>query len=114
MCILIVQCFYKDAGHILLEAAPAKLDLDDVRAHLEREPHVLGVHDLHATTLGTGMHQLTAHVVVEEACFHDGHVPRILDALQACVAEHFPVPLEHATFQLEPPGHAAHEPHLHA
>ena len=29
-------------------------------------------------------------------------------------AEHFPLPLEHATFQLEPPGHAEHEPHLHA
>ncbi len=104
----------RDTGRILLEAAPADLDLDDVRAHLEREPHVLGVHDLHATTLGTGMHQLTAHVVVEEACFHDGHVPRILDALQACVAEHFPVPLEHATFQVEPPGHAEHESHTHA
>ncbi|WP_123697499.1 cation diffusion facilitator family transporter [Agrococcus jenensis] len=104
----------RDTGRILLEAAPAELDLDDVRAHLEQQPHVLAVHDLHASTLGTGSHQLTAHVVVEEACFHDGHAPRILDALQTCVAEHFPVPLEHATFQLEPPGHADHERPTHA
>lgn len=104
----------RDAGRILLESVPQELDLGDVRAHLEREEHVLGVHDLHVSTLGTGMHQLTAHVVVEAACFRDGHAPRILDALQACVAEHFPVPLDHATFQLEPPGHAEHEARTHA
>lgn len=104
----------RDTGRILLESAPAELDLDDVRAHLMEVEHVVSVHDLHASTLGTGLHQLTAHVVVEERCFADGHAPRILDALQECAAEHFPLKLEHATFQLEPPGHAAHEPHLHA
>ncbi len=103
----------RDAGRILLESAPQQLDLDDVRAHLMEIEHVVGVHDLHASTLGTGLHQLTAHVVVTEACFADGHAPRILDALQACAAEHFPLALEHATFQLEPPGHAEHEAHRH-
>ncbi|GEK80907.1 cation diffusion facilitator family transporter [Agrococcus baldri] len=104
----------RDAGRILLEAAPEQLDLDEVRAHLLEVEHVVSVHDLHASTLGTGLHQLTAHVVVEAGCFGDGHAPRILDALQECAAEHFPLKLEHATFQLEPPGHAAHEPHTHA
>ena len=33
----------------------------------------------------------------------------ILDALQECVAEHFPVRIEHSTFQLECPEHARHE-----
>lgn len=104
----------RDTGRILLESAPEQLDLDDVRAHLMEIEHVVSVHDLHASTLGTGMHQLTAHVVVEEACFAGGHAPRVLDLLQECAAEHFPLALEHATFQLEPPGHAEHEPHLHA
>lgn len=104
----------RDAGRILLESTPPQLDLTEVRAHLEEQEHVLAVHDLHASTLGTGTHQLTAHVVIEEACFRDGHAPRILDALQACAAEHFPVALEHATFQLEPPGHSAHEATTHA
>ncbi|WP_306233614.1 cation diffusion facilitator family transporter [Agrococcus beijingensis] len=104
----------RDTGRILLESTPSELDLDDVRAHLERTPHVIGVHDLHASTLGTGRHQLTAHVVVDAACFRDGRAPRVLDALQACAAEHFPVALEHATFQLEPPGHADHEHDTHA
>ncbi|WP_347754072.1 cation diffusion facilitator family transporter [Agrococcus sp. ProA11] len=104
----------RDTGRILLEAAPEELDLDDVRAHLMEIEHVVEVHDLHASTLGTGLHQLTAHVVIEESCFTDGHAPRVLDLLQECAAEHFPLALEHATFQLEPPGHAEHEPHLHA
>ncbi len=104
----------RDTGRILLESAPQEIDLEDVRQHLMEVEHVESVHDLHVSTLGTGMHQLTAHVVVAQGCFGDGHAPRILDALQECAAEHFPLPLEHATFQLEPPGHAEHEPHLHA
>jgi len=29
---------------------------------------------------------LTAHVVVDDSCFHDGHVPQLLDELQECLA----------------------------
>ena len=55
---------------------------------------------------------LTAHVVVDDACFHDGHLPRLLDQLQQCLAGHFDV--EHSTFQFEPAGHADHEHAAHA
>jgi cobalt-zinc-cadmium efflux system protein len=51
-------------------------------------------------------------VVVDDTCFHDGHAPLLLDALQQCLAGHFDV--EHSTFQLEPASHAAHEHDLHA
>jgi cobalt-zinc-cadmium efflux system protein len=37
----------------------------------------------------------------------------MLDQLQACVAGHFPVAVEHSTFQLEPAGHAGHESTSH-
>ena len=41
-----------------------------------------------------------------------GHAPEITQALQRCVAEHFPVAIDHATFQLEPPGAVqAHDMH---
>ena len=72
-------------------------------------PHVLEVHDLHASQITSGLPVLSAHVVVEDACFYDGHVPQVLDQLQACLAEHFPVSVEHSTFQLESPAHASHE-----
>lgn len=102
----------RDAGRILLQAAPEQMDLAEVRAHLSEVDHVVGVHDLHAWTVTSGLTTLSAHVVVEDHCFASGHAPQILDSLQACLAGHFD--LEHATFQLEPASHAAHEPSAHA
>ena len=97
----------RDAGRILLQAAPENVPLADVRAHIAGVEHVLGVHDLHAWTLTSDLPTLSAHVVVEDHCFASGHAPQILDALQACLGEHFDV--EHSTFQLEPASHVAHE-----
>lgn len=94
---------------VLLESTPQGLDLDDVRAHLLDVPHVVEVHDLHASRIASDLPVLTAHVVIDDACFLDGHAARLLDDLQACVADHFPVSIEHSTFQLEPASHAAHE-----
>jgi len=104
----------REALDVLLESTPRGLDLDAVRDHLLGVELVRGVHDLHASQIATGLPVLTAHVVVDDECFHDGHVPRILDALQECVAGHFDVNIEHSTFQLEPPSHAEHEAGVHA
>ena len=95
----------RQAGSILLESTPPGLDLDDVRRHILEVPHVVGVHDLHASTIATGLPVLTAHVVVEDVCFTDGHAAQMLADLQACVADHFDVSVEHSTFQLETPTH---------
>jgi cobalt-zinc-cadmium efflux system protein len=99
---------------VLLESTPPGLDLDDVRGHLEALPHVLAVHDLHASQITTGLPVLSAHVVVENGCFFDGHAAQVLDELQACVAEHFAVSVEHSTFQLEMAAHADHELTAHS
>ena len=104
----------REAGHILLESTPKGLNLDDVRAHMLAVRHVQDVHDLHASTIATGLPVLTAHVVLDEACFTDGHAAEMLAHLQDCVAEHFDVSIEHSTFQLEPPGHADREHTAHA
>ena len=101
----------RDAVHVLLEATPKGMDLSEVRRHLLEVPHVASVHDLHAWTLGTGAPVLSAHVVVEDSCFSDGHAPQLLDQLQDCLAGHFDV--EHSTFQLEPASHADHEHATH-
>src|SRR5690625_972860 len=103
----------RDTIRVLLEATPPGLDLDDVRAHLLEIDHVQGVHDLHASLIASGLPTLSAHVVVDDSCFHDGHAPRILDDLQRCVAEHFDVAVEHSTFQLELRGHTDHESPTH-
>jgi cobalt-zinc-cadmium efflux system protein len=99
---------------VLLESTPRGLDLGSVRKHLLEQPHVRAVHDLHATQIATGLPILTAHVVVDDECFYDGHTSQILDELQACVAEHFSVSIEHSTFQLERAVHSDHEHETHA
>lgn len=92
----------RESGGVLLEETPPNLDLEDVRRHILEVPHVLEVHDLHASRISTDLPVLTAHVVLEDRCFHDGHATEILHDLQLCVANHFPVSVKHSTFQLEP------------
>jgi len=104
----------RETTSVLLESTPRGLDLAEVREHMLELDHVQAVHDLHASQVATGLPVLTAHVVVDDSCFQDGHVPQMLDQLQACVAEHFPVSIEHSTFQLEPAGHQKHEHGAHA
>lgn len=99
----------RETTSVLLESTPPGLDLDLVREHILAVPEVQAVHDLHATQVASGLPVLTAHVTVDAECFSDGRIPRLLDRLQDCVSEHFPVSVEHSTFQLEPPGHAGHE-----
>lgn len=103
----------RETVDVLLEATPKGLDLDHVREHLLAVAHVRDVHDLHASQVATGLPVLTAHVVVDDACFHDGHVPTLLDELQLCVAGHFGVSVEHSTFQFEAATHAGHEHSRH-
>lgn len=104
----------RNAVRVLLEETPKGLDLDEVRAHLEQVPHVIAVHDLHASTVSTGMPILMAHVVVERDLTMKG-AAEILAQLQDCLREHFPVSVPHTTFQLEPEGYSsASKPEMHS
>lgn len=102
----------RESVDVLMEATPKDLDLDLVREHLMAVPHVHDVHDLHASQVATGLPVLTAHVVVDDSCFHDGHLGVMLDQLQRCVDADFNV--EHSTIQFESSGHADHEHAGHA
>ena len=99
----------RSALAVLMDFTPKELDLAQVRTHMLEVDHVEEVHDLHAWTVASGMPVLTAHVVVRDECLRDGHTEEILDRLQSCVAEHFPVKIQHATLQLEPVSHLEHE-----
>ncbi|AQP51517.1 cation diffusion facilitator family transporter [Tessaracoccus flavescens] len=92
----------RETTRVLMEFTPEGLDLDEVRRHLSEVDHVVEVHDLHASTVATGLPVLTAHVVLADECFVDGHAQEILRDVQGCVAEHFEV--DHTTFQLEAQG----------
>jgi cobalt-zinc-cadmium efflux system protein len=102
----------RETVDVLLESTPRGLDLSDIRDRIMTLPHVLEVHDLHATQVATGLPVLTAHVVVDDSCFHDGHLGSMLDELQHCIATDFNV--EHSTIQFEAAVHADHEHETHA
>ncbi|MBX9243471.1 cation transporter [Actinotalea ferrariae] len=102
----------RDVLDVLLESTPRGIDLDAVRRHMKGVPGVVDVHDLHAWTITSGVPALSAHVVVDEDCIALGRSGEVLDALGACLGEHFDT--EHCTFQLEPIGHDAHEHPGHA
>lgn len=102
----------REVGVVLLEATPAGVDLDVVRAHICGVPGVLGVHDLHAWTITSGVPVLSAHVEVPDELLARGEAGRVLDDLRHCLAGHFDV--DHCTFQLEPPSQAGREAHAHA
>jgi cobalt-zinc-cadmium efflux system protein len=97
----------RDSGRVLLEMAPSDLDLDDVLHHLSHAPGVVGVHDLHAWTITSGMTSLSAHVTVRDDVLEELGVGAVLDALGDCVSTHFGV--RHTTFQVEPESHQDHE-----
>jgi cobalt-zinc-cadmium efflux system protein len=101
----------RDSGRVLFEAAPEGIDLGDIREHLLATPHVLDIHDLHVWTVTSNLPALSAHVVLDDTCFHDGHAPQLLDQLQECLVGHFDV--EHSTFQFEPRSHERHEMGAH-
>ncbi len=102
----------REAVDVLLEAVPKGTDLTAIRQHILDTPGVVDAHDLHVWTLTSGMPVLSVHVVVRDEVLADNEGGLVLDALGECLAHHFDV--EHCTFQLEPIGHAAHEPAAHS
>lgn len=100
----------RETTSVLMEFTPQGLDLDDVRRHIMELDHVRDVHDLHASTVGTGLPTLTAHVIVEDECFSDGHAAVLLQQVKDCVAEHFDVAIHHSTFQFETEHISGQEP----
>ena len=93
---------------ILMEATPEALDLAEVRTHILAAPGVTDVHDLHATTISTGVVSLTAHVTVADG-LSDHERADLLHTLQSCAGEHFPVSIGHSTFQIDTAEHRDHE-----
>ncbi len=88
-----------DAVHVLMEGAPATVDVMALRRALLAEPGVRGVHDLHVWTITSGLIAMSGHVVTEDGAFN----PDLLARLGHVVRTRFGV--QHATIQLEPPGY---------
>ena len=85
----------RDALRVLVQAAPADIAIDDLRAALLERPGVADVHDLHVWTLTSEMDVLTAHLVVGG----DHTTQAVLDDARHLLQDRFG--LSHATLQVE-------------
>jgi len=72
---------------------------------------VVDVHDLHVWVLTSDHPAMSAHVVLDDSCFSDGHAPRVLDVLQEAMSADFD--MDHSTLQLEMAQHSSHEVGTH-
>ncbi|HEX4495536.1 MAG TPA: cation diffusion facilitator family transporter [Thermoanaerobaculia bacterium] len=85
----------KEATGVLMESAPAHIDVDEVHGALADLPGVLEVHDLHVWTITSGMESISAHVVVEDRRFDC----EVLGVIRATLHERFGI--HHITVQME-------------
>ncbi len=92
----------RQAGHVLLEASPEGMDVEELRKHLAGIPGVTQVHDLHVWTISSGMPSLTVHAQIDAEHADEVASGVMLRRFQECTREHFD--LTHATFQLEVDG----------
>lgn len=90
----------REVVDILMESAPAHLDVKQIRAALESTAGVGEVHDLHVWTIGSGEISLSSHIVGSP----EAEVSDLLSRLQARLAEDFEI--RHSTLQIEPHGTA--------
>jgi cobalt-zinc-cadmium efflux system protein len=87
----------RDATDVLLESVPADVDAGTLAAHVTRIPGVVGVHDLHVWSIGSGSRALSAHVLLDDRRLSEAaHVLRDIDE---CVKDHFGI--AHVTIQFE-------------
>jgi len=85
----------RDSIHILLEGAPAHLDLEEIRAALAGLSGVKEVHDLHLWSLTQGSESMSGHLVVEPG----RDFGEVLKEGTALLKEKFG--LSHVTLQIE-------------
>lgn len=87
------------ALRVLIQAAPAHLDLDALAGDLAGIDTVVDVHDLHVWTLTTDMDVASAHLVIRSGA--DAHA--VLDQARVLLTDRYH--LAHATLQVEPDDH---------
>jgi cobalt-zinc-cadmium efflux system protein len=85
----------REALDVLMEAAPADIDVPEIGRTIGELPGVLAVHDLHIWTITSGMVALSGHVVAADGEPHGELLQRVCNRL------HDRFGIDHATIQIE-------------
>ena len=87
----------KESVGVLLEAAPAGLDMAEVESVLRSVQGVTDAHDLHVWTIGSGVIACSCHIVVGEQSIRSGQ--QVRGAVEAELQRRFQI--NHTTLQVE-------------
>ncbi|MFC2003815.1 cation diffusion facilitator family transporter [Chloroflexota bacterium] len=82
---------------ILLEAVPRHIEVEKVIAMLKNVPGVDEVHDIHIWTITSGIHALSAHLLIEDQMVSKS--AEIVETVNHDLAQNFSI--THTTLQLE-------------
>ena len=85
----------KKAIHILIEGTPSHLCHEEIKKSILRVRGVTGVFDLHIWTISSGIHALSAHVVIMD----NKRANAILQEINSILEKGFDI--THATIQIE-------------
>ena len=87
----------REATDVLLESAPGHAGIPAVRDRIAGVTGVVGVHDLHVWTIGSGSHALSAHVVLDDRKLSEASA--ILRSIDGAMRDDFAI--AHVTVQFE-------------
>jgi len=93
----------KQSFDILLEAAPDDIDVDEVRAELEKIDDVEIVNHVHAWSLTSGKNLFMAHIKISEKADHEAVLDKAYGLLKDKFGFYF------STLQVEKTSHAPEE-----
>ncbi len=100
ICLVILRGAFilvKDAVHILLEAVPKDINLERVQTSLKSIPGVKDLHHLHLWTITSGVHALSAHVLIDDILM--SHTRHILQDINSLLSREYLI--SHTTIQFE-------------
>ena len=86
-----------EASDVLLESVPAHVNVERVQDRIRRVEGIVGVHDLHVWTLGTGNYALSAHILLPDRSISDA--THILQSVDRAMRDEFAI--SHVTVQFE-------------
>ena len=82
---------------ILLESVPSHVRLNDVKESLLGIEGVVEVHDLHIWTLSSGLHALSAHILVKDQMV--SNCSAVIEKCEDLLSKEYAI--SHTTFQIE-------------